>query len=39
MDVSGSRLQEKAEEFAKLLSDGRFFITYRWRDLKLGVTY
>lgn len=32
VDVSLSMLQEKAEEFAKLLGDKRFFITYGWLE-------
>jgi hypothetical protein len=32
VDVSMSMLQEKAEEFAKLLGDKRFFITYGWLE-------
>jgi hypothetical protein len=32
VDVSISMLQEKAEEFAKLLGDERFVITYGWLE-------
>jgi hypothetical protein len=32
VDVSMSMLQEKAEEFAKLLGDKFFFINYRWLE-------
>lgn len=32
VDVSMSVLREKAEEFAKLLGDNFFYITYRWLE-------
>jgi IS30 family transposase len=32
VDVSLSVLREKAEEFAKLLGDNFFYVTYRWLE-------
>jgi hypothetical protein len=38
VNVSMLMLQEKAEEFARLLGDNFFYITGCWRNSKLDIT-